>query len=348
MEFGVYLTGAFGQSGELYKARNEAKRGRGSHQAVEAQIFQDTKTVIDRQIKAGTHFVIDPMFNSYYLFQSLVEKPRIEGEDYIIEHVSGIFNHLFRHLTGRVPRIRVGPQENWFGNNVFYWRPQINGPLRRTKGFTSDYVHLDLLPQDGTAMVVLPSPYTLLMLSDVDGYEDRKAAITDISQLIREEAKSLVAKGVGRIQYDEPVIAVKQSLGKIIPEDLSLLEIAIAQCGRIDGASTSLHTYFGDVTPLLDFLRQLPVDCIGIDATETNMDNINLKFPGRELAIGLVNARSASIESVEDLAEKLRRIAEATEPRALWLTPNTATEYIGWTLAMEKLKVLEEANRIFE
>ena len=132
LNVGAYLTGAFGQSQELYIARNEAKRDRGSPETVGVQILKDTKEIIGRQTNAGLSFIVDPMFNFDYLFQAFAE------------HVDGV---------------SVGSQENWFNNNVFYWRPQISGPLKsQNTGFTSASTHIDLLPKDGKAMAILPSP----------------------------------------------------------------------------------------------------------------------------------------------------------------------------------------------
>ena len=109
MQFGIYLTGAFGQSQELYKVRNEAKRGRGSQEAVVKQVAEDTQKIIRLQQENGLDHIIDPMFNLYYLFQPFAEQ--VEG-------------------------VNVGPQENWFNNNLFYWRPQICGHLYLQTGFT--------------------------------------------------------------------------------------------------------------------------------------------------------------------------------------------------------------------
>ena len=319
MKFGSYLTGPFGQSQELYKARNEAKRGRGSPQAVTKQILEDTKTIIAKQEEAGLDYLIDPMFAFYYLFQPLAEN--VEG-------------------------VEIGPQENWFNNNVFYWRPQINGPLRVGDGFSEKFTHLDLLPKDGSGMAVLPSPFTLLMLSDLSGYRDKKGAMVDLAHLLKGEAMDLVAKGIGRIQYDEPVIVHRQSLGSITPEDLQLLKWGIEICGDIEGATVSLHTYFGDAGPILPHLIDLPVECIGVDGTETNLDDIlKHKFGGVELAFGLVDARNTFLEDPEELVARLRTVAEKSEPAALWFTPNTGTEYRGYSHGMNKLSILEKVRR---
>ena len=95
MNVGTYLTGAFGQSNELYKTRNKAKRDRIAPQDIKGivnkQILKDTKTIINKQKEAGFSFIIDPIFNTYYLFQQFAEN--VEG-------------------------IKIGSQENWFDNNV--------------------------------------------------------------------------------------------------------------------------------------------------------------------------------------------------------------------------------------
>lgn len=345
MTFGAYLTGPFGQSQTLYQARNEAKRGRGSRKAVKAQILKDTKTIIDRQIEAGFDFVIDPMFQFYFLFQPLIERPRIEGRTHPIEAVYEYLRHFFEYLKS--PQITVGPQENWFNNNVFYRRPKIQGPLNPQTSFTEKYIHLGELPMDGTAMVVLPSPYTLLMLSDVKGYTDRKQAVANLAELVQAEAQHLVSKGVGRIQYDEPAIVVRQSLGSLKQEDLDLLRRGMEVCGHIDGATTSLHTYFGDAGPIIPDLLRLPVDCIGIDGTETRLADILMHdYSGKELALGLLDARSTSLENPKEMAEQLRTVAETTHPKKLWLTPNTGTEYRGFTHGINKLDLLKQVRQM--
>ena len=233
--------------------------------------------------------------------------------------------------------------------NLFYIWPKIVSSLNHADiGFTEKFIHLDLLPQ-GKAAVILPSPYSVFMDSDIKAYPNQKSAIVDIAQLLREEAKRLVEKGVVRIQYDERAFPIRQSRGSLEQEDFALLTIAMEQCGKIEGATTSLHTYFGDVGPRIPFLLDLPVDCIGIDGTQTSIDEIvKYKFDKKELALGLLDTTSASMEDPKNLAAKLRKVMEMAGPFALYLTPNTSTEYIGWTLAIEKLGVLKRAMEEFK
>jgi len=320
MIFGAYLTGSFGQSQELYKVRNEAKRGRGSEISIAERVKKDTQQIIRQQRDACLDFVMDPMFNFFYIFQPFAQ------------NVNGV---------------EVGPQENWFNNNVFFWRPQIHGQLDVQTGFTEKYIHLDELPMDGNAMVVLPSPYSLLVLSDVTGYLDRKAAMTNLAEVLYAEAQHLASMGIKRIQYDEPAIVVKQSLGSLTEEDLLLLRRGMEVCGDVRGATTSLHTYFGDAGPIIPYLLSLPVNCIGIDGTETSLaDIVKYDYSGKEVALGLLDARNTSLENPHEIAEQLKMIAERTHPIKLWLTPNTGTEYRGFTHGAKKLELLSLVRRM--
>ncbi len=320
MQFGAYLIGAFGQSQELYKARNEAKRGRGSQEAVVKQAREDTQQNIRLQREAGLDYIIDPMFNFFYLFQPFAEQ--VEG-------------------------VEAGFQENWFNNNVFYKKPRIQGPLNLQTGFTEKYLHWDHLPTDGKAMVILPSPYTLLVLSDVSGYSSKKETVSNLAEILHAEAQHLVSQGIGRIQYDEPSLVVKQSLGSLVQEDLDLLQRGIDICGKVDGATTVLHTYFGDAGPIIPFLKDLPVDCIGIDGTETSLtDILKYDYSGKELALGLIDARNTSLEDPAEIAKQLRIVAEETNPTKVWLTPNTGTEYRKYTPSINKLNLLKQVRSI--
>jgi 5-methyltetrahydropteroyltriglutamate--homocysteine methyltransferase len=323
VKLGVYITGACGTSKKLYKARNEAKRGRGTHQAVLEQIEQDSLSLIETQENKGFSFIVDPQYSFYDLLQPITEN--VEG-------------------------VSSGPQENWFNNNVFYIRPQIQGPLKDKVGsFLEKYIHSNRLIQNKSAMAILPSPYTLLKLSDVSGYQNDSEAIRDLAKLLREEAKNLVKKGFTRIQFDEPTIVMKQSLDSVKKEDIELLKEGINEIGKIQGATISLHTYFGDAGPLLSVFEELPVDCIGIDCTETRMSDIlKHKFSGKEIALGLINSRTPAMEDPKDIIQKLQKVSDNTDAKQIWLTPNTGLEFIGWTLGHDKLSILEEVKRGFE
>lgn len=313
----MYLSGAFGQSQDLYRARNELKRGRGTRKSLNDQVRKDSKKVIEGQERLNCRFVMDPQFNYFDPLQPFVEQ---------------------------LAQVEAGPQENWFNNNTFYRRPQISDSLEpAAKSFMLPYLNEDLL-KDKNMMVILPSPYTLYMLSDCLGYKSAEEAVKRLALVLRQEIEYLKEAGVKRIQFDEPAIAMKNALGSLEQKDLDLLHTAFAVMAPFEGISSCLQTYFGRVGNLLGNLIQLPVDCIGVDCTETSIDAIaGVSFEGKELALGIINARSPAMENVDEIVEKVRRVREGSRPKTLYLVPNTGFEFIGWTHGHMKLDILQRA-----
>ncbi len=213
MNIGTYLTGAFGPSQRLYEKRNEVKMGHGTKTSVKEQIKKDSDSIIKTQQDNHCNFIIDPQYHFYDLFQPFVEN---------------------------IPEISPGPQENWFNNNVFYRIPIINGPFKNPpKGFFHNYLDMEALSSTKQAMAILPSPLTFYLLSNVDGYLSESEAIKDLATIISNEAKDLAKRGIKRIQFDEPALAMMGSLNTIKPKHLHLLQEGMEIIGRIPDVTTS-------------------------------------------------------------------------------------------------------------
>jgi len=334
LKIGAYLTGSFGQSGDFRDIRNEVNRRDGSKKNLEQQLLKDTQKIIDEQKKAGFDFIIDPMFNLFHLFQPITDE---KGH----------------------PAFERGPQEPWFHRNQFYWRPQIAGQVPiftfgndLNNSFTSEYINLELL-SDVDSMVILPSPFALYELADVapGEYAGRHEAIIDFAFILKREAELLVEMGVKRIQYDDPVIAVKQYFGSLKKEDLDHLAVGMEFCGEIEGATTSLHTYFGNVgdneeygnKSIIPYLFNLNVDCIGIDGTYTPISEITKHDAnGKEIALGLIDGDTTYNRGADRLRKDLDDVAAKCKPSKLYLTSNTGLDNIGWTYGLEKMKLMSE------
>lgn len=333
LEIGAYLTGAAGRSQELRNAFNETRRRDGNPLLFERQLQEDTESFIQKQEKDHFDFVIDPSLNAYYLFQALAEN---------------------------VPGIEEGPQEPWFHRNVFYWRPQITESLdlaiKNQKVPFSTYPQKELLIKTGKAMAILPSPYTLLELSDIatDAYSSKNNVLIDLAHVIKNEATLLAEAGFKRIQYDEPAIVKRQSNGSLEAEHIDLLNTAFRICGTIPEATTSIHTYFGNAgkneaagkESIIPYLFALPVDCVGVDVTWTPPAEVaKFKTNGKELALGFFDADTVYEENQQWIGEQVALIAKRSKPSKVYITPNTGMDYIGATEGTKKTNLLKNTQK---
>lgn len=105
-----------------------------------------------------------------------------------------------------------------------------------------------------------------------------------------------------------------------------------------------LHTYFGDAAPIADRLRELPVDVVGVDVVETDIHSLGGAWD-TGLLLGCLDGRSSMIEPVDGSVRFVRRITDALEPAALYLSSNCDLEFLPSELARRKVLRLGEIAR---
>ena len=110
-------------------------------------------------------------------------------------------------------------------------------------------------------------------------------------------------------------------------------------------ATVVLHVYYGDAAPYADRLVRLPVDAVGIDFVETDLETLPSPWP-TGLVAGCFDGRRSVVESAEEVASFAARVAERLEPERLFLSSGSELELSGPEVAPRKVEVLGEAARI--
>ena len=109
------------------------------------------------------------------------------------------------------------------------------------------------------------------------------------------------------------------------------------------GAALVLHTYFGDAGPHIDRLRKLPVDAVGIDFVETDLDALGSNWEVGVL-VGAIDGRRSLVENPTEVAAFAQRVAERLRPDTLYLSSNSELEMLPTEVAERKMRVLGEAS----
>jgi methionine synthase II (cobalamin-independent) len=126
------------------------------------------------------------------------------------------------------------------------------------------------------------------------------------------------------------------------PADWDDFEKAVGEVREATaGATLVLNTYFGDAGPHIDRLRRLPVDAIGIDFVETDLDELGTGWQTGLLA-GVIDGRRSPLEPVESTAEFAARAAESTGATSLFVSSNCELEFLPRDLARRKVLRLGE------
>jgi 5-methyltetrahydropteroyltriglutamate--homocysteine methyltransferase len=312
------LTGIHPRSEELVQATRDVDRGRADAKHLAEVRRKDAQALVDLQHKAGfTH---------------------------ITEGLLG-FQDLYRPFAERVEGLQVGTLTRHFDNNTFYRQPQVVGTLRRRQDILKPYLEQVKPPAGSKAKVILPGPLTFAKAAHDTAYGSAVKLLQAFARdVLAPEVHALAKQGVGWVQFSEPALAWERPQ----PEELDALQKAYLTI--LDGVpvTSSVASYYGDVSRSLQELFDLPVDYVGIDFYETPIEALKDFQATRGLQAGLVDGRSSIVESVDELVSQAEQLLEWTDAPALALAPNCELEFVPRTLADEKVLALGEAAKQLE
>jgi 5-methyltetrahydropteroyltriglutamate--homocysteine methyltransferase len=206
--------------------------------------------------------------------------------------------------------------------------------------------------------IAMASPYMFAMLAWDEHYKDVKALTAAMADVIAAEFGRLDAEGCDYLQIDEPILwFTKQNVEWVAP--------LIDRCfSRVRRATTVLHLCQGNYGPEPEAhvgLRIFPAkfaDMIGV-ASAVKADVIAMafasfhesdeavaslaRFPkGKRLAVGAVDVQNHGVETPEQVAAVLRRVAKHVPAERLLACPDCGLNHLPWRVATRKLAALVE------
>jgi methionine synthase II (cobalamin-independent) len=320
MPFTTQLGGIHPRSEQLIELTRSYDRGKTDLASVEKQIQQDTVELVNLQRDLRFENLSD---GAFYWQDQL--RP-------IIESLAGV-------TTGT-------RYSRWFDTNTFYKKPTVNGKIGVGRFDPQRFIRTDLLPRSARWKVNLVGPYTFSELAENLHYQTKTDLVSDIARAENEIVRKLSASGVSEFQISEPCLVYRPHREE--PLSNNELESALAALHTIvEGvdASFSVQTYFGDATTILSHLLNLPVDGVGLDLFETDYVHARINT-GKEIVLGIVDARESNIEEPSWIAETATRVSKHIVSDRIVLAPNSDLKFVPQKIADAKTRSLAEASRL--
>jgi 5-methyltetrahydropteroyltriglutamate--homocysteine methyltransferase len=284
-------------------------RGRVAADAVEAAFREDLSAFTRLQRESGMAFFSDGLLRWPDIFRPLMEA-----------------------LGPNKPEALV----RWFDTNTFFREPDLSGSLPTLTG-ADGLVPDPSVPRPTVA--TLPSPYMFSRAARTD--RDANTLMIELAgQVLRPAIDAAVAAGTGLIHLEDPWLAYRG----IEPNDWAPLHEALSILHRDLRAVLVFHVYFGDAGPHLDRLRRLPLDAIGIDLIETDVNSLGKNWD-QDLVAGVFNGRSSIVEPLDATVEVIRHLADWVAPRNLYLSSNCELGFLPTVVAERKVQRLGEVAR---
>ena len=322
---GCYMTGIFPRPKELISITRDYERGRTGKAELDKAFSDATLKVVEAQSSAGLNYVADGMLR---------------------------WQDPLRPFTENLNGVKIGGLARWFNNNMFYRKPVITGELSWKKRADPKIIDIEHLPKNLHWKAILPAPYTLAQLSEDNFYKDKTELVFKYARLVREQIESSVKQGFKYIQLSDPALVYKPRLAQISRDEVKIAGEALRLAIGGVSARTCLHTFFGDFCQILPEALDFPVDDLGIDFYETDIDGLKGYKFGKGIALGLVDSRGSLVEKVGELVVVAKEIIKSIEGdgvSAFFLCPNCDLEFLPWERALEKVKVVSRvAKRLRE
>lgn len=296
------------------------------------ETFDDAvNTAILDQERAGVDVITDGEMRRWYFVQSFYR--RFEGlEDVGVLRKVGVYGY------DSVPR----------------YRPVARVKVPHGLGIVDEFKYLKTHTQS-KIKATCPGPLTLtihIQLHDDKVYKSRLDLAWEMAGAINTELKALVDAGAEFIQLDEPSFA-------IIPgETTEWVRLINAALDGVN-AKIGLHVCFGnlssrprgrrDYSPFFPALLEARCDQFIFEFANREMKEASIFHDvgiDREFGAGVIDVKSFYVETLNDVAERVRTMLKYVPADKLWITPDCGFFQLPRWLTFQKLRSMVEGVRI--
>jgi 5-methyltetrahydropteroyltriglutamate--homocysteine methyltransferase len=237
-----------------------------------------------------------------------------------------------------------GPVKVW-GHNYFD-KPSVVEEVAYDEPWLVDEFEFTDEVADRPVKVPITGPYTLAYWAFNEAYDSKEELAYALADLVNEEIEKLVEAGARYIQIDEPALATTPDDHAIVGECLERIVDGIPEEVRI-----GVHVCYGDYSRIYPELNEFPVDEVDLELCNGDYEQIEVFADGEfapDLALGVVDAHDASVESVEEIETNIKQGLKVVPPEKLTISPDCGLKLLPREAAYEKMVNMVEAARNVE
>ena len=227
--------------------------------------------------------------------------------------------------------------------NRYYPKPVVVGPVGRRHPVTVEWFKFAQALTKKPIKGMLTGPYTIAEWSFNEYYPTRRELVLELARAVREEARDLVKAGARCIQIDEPAIHTRP--GEDFELALEAMEIVT------DGLSayTVSHICYGDVPKIYPQVLELAVDQLDLALKNEHfalLETFKQAPFTKDVGLGVVDAHSHRVESVEEVAEDIRKTLKVIPAQQIMISPDCGLKTRTIDETTGKLRAMVEGARL--
>ena len=237
-----------------------------------------------------------------------------------------------------MPGLEIGGLVRSYGNR-YYRKPIATGPVGRDHAITVDWWKFAQSLTDAPVKGMLTGPYTICDWSFNEHYDTRRDFVLDLARAVRDEALDLEKAGARFIQIDEPAASTRMDELDLVIESMRIVTEPLS-------AHTITHICYGDFHNAYPKMLDIPVDQIDLEFANSDYsllkefeDDPFTKYVG----LGISDVHSHELESVDELAEGIRRALKYIPAERIFVDPDCGLKTRTVDEAKEKLSNIKKA-----
>lgn len=228
--------------------------------------------------------------------------------------------------------------------------PRVIGKIRRKHSVEVRDVKFLRSKTDRKIKITVPGPFTMSIQAKDFFYNDEVAVAMAYAEAVNEEIKDLFAAGADIVQIDEPYMQARPDQARAY---------AVQAINRaLEGVkgTTAVHVCFGYAALIKNkpagysFLPELEAckaNQISIETAQPIIDFEVLKqLPSKTIVLGVINLGDESIETPQQVADRIRRVFPFVPPERLVIAPDCGMKYLPREVAFGKLCAMVEGVKI--
>ena len=219
----------------------------------------------------------------------------------------------------------------------------------RGLGAVAEFERLKRLAPSGPVLKAsVPGPYTLSgRLVPNDAYPDRWAVTEVLLPMVRDELAALVEAGCRELTVDEPSMscyAHREDPARLVDIFNRTVESVVGKCrlsthlcfGNYKGHAVGLRRYAPMFPAFLDMhLDEIHVEMASREYAE--LDVIGQITEKMDVAVGIIDVKSYYLETVDDIAARVRQCLEYAPAERLSFAPDCGLSQTARWAARQKL-----------
>jgi 5-methyltetrahydropteroyltriglutamate--homocysteine methyltransferase len=229
---------------------------------------------------------------------------------------------------------------------------RIVGPLTAPRGLgvVEEFQRLARLARRGPVLKAsIPGPFTMSgRLLPNHQYKDRYEIAEALVPIVRSELTAVASAGCQELAVDEPSMscyAYKEDRRRLVDIFNRTVEPVVGRCrlsthlcfGNYKGRAVGPRRY----APMFPDFLELEVDEIHLEMASREFAELQIIAEIAEqhdVSVGLIDVKSYSIETAEDVAERVRRCLEYVSPEKLSVAPDCGLSQTARWAARQKLQ----------